>query len=241
MPNEKKDIVLAITPARGGSKGIPRKNIIDVGGKPLVAHTIIQAQKAKLIDVHLVNSEDEEIRKVAGSFGATTMTRPDMYAHDQILQEVDLLLKWTVEQYELQNPDVRVDIVVLLYPTAPLRDVASIDKIINLVKNQGYDSALSVYYDTRYLWKADFENNTISPTNYNPNQRMPRQKESWNQWAENKAIYAMKRDILFSIGRIGPKCGYVEMEKWRSVDVDEPVDLEMARALYQAKKDVLDS
>ncbi|MCD8740545.1 acylneuraminate cytidylyltransferase family protein [Mucilaginibacter roseus] len=238
---EKKSIVLAITPARGGSKGVPRKNIIDLGGKPLVAHTITQAKKAALIDEYIVNSEDEEIRQVAEKWGANTMTRPDMYAHDQILQEVDLLLKWTVEQFEEANPDKHVDIVVLLYPTAPLRNVSAIDAAIDLVKNQGYDSALSLYYDTRYLWSVTDEGTTVEPRNYDPNKRMPRQKESWNQWAENKAIYATKRDILFSIGRIGPKCGYVEMEKWRSIDIDEPVDLEMARALYQAKKDILDS
>src|SRR6218665_1819560 len=114
--NTKQSIVLAITPARGGSKGVPRKNIIDLGGKPLVAHTITQAKKAKLIDEYIVNSEDDEIRAVAEKWGANTMTRPDMYAHDQILQEVDLLLKWTVEQFEEANPDKHVDIVVLLYP-----------------------------------------------------------------------------------------------------------------------------
>jgi CMP-N,N'-diacetyllegionaminic acid synthase len=240
---DKKLVTLAITPARGGSKGVPRKNIIDLCGKPLVAHTITQAKKAKLVDYYIVNSEDEEIRSVAESWGADTMTRPDMYAHDQILQEVDLLLKWTVEQFEEKNPDLHVDIVVLLYPTAPLRNVSAIDAAIDLVKNQGFDSALSLYYDTRYLWKRDNngEGETVQPQNYDPNKRMPRQKESWNQWAENKAIYATKRDILFSIGRIGPKCGYVEMEKWRSIDIDEPVDLAMARALYQVNKDLLDS
>ena len=237
----KQSIVLAITPARGGSKGVPRKNIIDLGGKPLVAHAIAQAKKAKLVDVHLVNSEDEEIRSVAEKWGAQTMTRPDLYAHDQILQEVDLLLKWTVEQYEIANPHQHVDIVVLLYPTAPLRNASAIDQAIDLVKNQGYDSALSMYYDTRYLWKIDDNGATVAPQNYDPNKRMPRQKEQWNQWAENKAVYATKRDILFSIGRIGPKCGYVEMEQWRSIDIDEPVDLLMARALYEVNKDKLDS
>lgn len=239
--NKKQSIVLGVTPARGGSKGVPRKNIIDLGGKPLVAHTITQAKKAKLLDEYLVNSEDDEIRAVAESFGAMTMTRPDMYAHDQILQEVDLLLKWTIEQFEEANPDKHVDIVVLLYPTAPLRNVSAIDAAIDLVKNQGFDSALSMYYDTRYLWKIDPNGTTVQPQNYDPNKRMPRQKEAWNQWAENKAVYATKRDILFSIGRIGPKCGYVEMEKWRSIDIDEPVDLQMARALYESNKDILDS
>jgi len=227
-------VVLGITPARGGSKGIPRKNIIDVGGKPLVAHTIAQAKAAKEITHYIVNSEDEEIRQVAESFGAETMTRPDKYAHDQILQEVDLLLQWSVEQYEERHPGLHVDIVVLLYPTAPLRDVASIDKAVAMVKSGDFDSAISVYYDIRYLWKIEEDGQTIKPTNYDPNNRMPRQKEVWNQWAENKAIYVMRRDVLFGGGRIGKRCGYVEMEKWRSVDIDEEADLIMARALINS-------
>lgn len=233
MKEENQGIVLAIIPARGGSKGIPRKNIIDLGGKPLVAHTIEHASKARNIDDFIVNSDDAEIREIASSFGAKTMDRPDEYAHDQILQEVDLLLKWSVEQYEKKYA-TKVDIVVLLYPTAPLRDVPSVEKAVDMVKEGSYDSVLSLYHDTRYLWKKNGDE-TVSAQNYDPNNRMPRQKEVWNQWAENKAIYVMKKELLFNVGRIAQRCGYVEMEKWRSIDIDEFVDLEMARALYRVK------
>lgn len=229
--NDRTNIVLGITPARGGSKGIPRKNIIDLGGKPLVAHTIAQAHQSKLIDRYIVNSEDQEIREICESYGAETISRPNEYSHDEILQEVDLLLKWTVEQYEKRHDDVNVKAVVLLYPTAPLRDVDSIDKAIELVIDKGYDSALSVYHDTRYLWSVSADGKEIEPTNYDPNNRMPRQKESWNQWAENKAIYVTSRNVIMNAQRIGSKCGYVEMEKWRSIDIDEFADLHMARAL----------
>ena len=227
----KKNIVLAITPARGGSQGIPRKNIIDLWGLPLVAHTIKHAQKSKLIDKHIVTSEDLEIRKVCEAYGAETITRPDEYAHDAILQEVDLLLKWTVTEYEKRHPQLHVQVVVLLYPTAPLRDVTSIDKAVDLVLNKGFDSALSVYHDTRYLWEMDSSGETVNPINYDPNNRMPRQKENWNQWAENKAIYVSKRNLVLEAKRVGDHCGYVEMEKWRSIDIDELSDLHMARAL----------
>lgn len=227
----KTNIVLGITPARGGSKGIPRKNIVDLGGKPLVAHTIEQAGQAKLIDRYIVTSEDPEIRQVCEAYGAETISRPDEYAHDSILQEVDLLLKWTVEEYEKQHTNLHVQVVVLLYPTAPLRDAKSIDKAIDLVLNKGYDSALSVYHDTRYLWEVDSSNQSVIPINYDPNNRMPRQKESWNQWAENKAIYVSRRELINQAVRVGKVCGYVEMEKWRSIDIDELSDLYMARAL----------
>jgi len=224
-------IVLGIIPARGGSKGIPRKNLIKLGSIPLVAHTINHAKKSKYLTHYLVSSEDEQIRKVSKNYGAQTMVRPKKYSHDKILQEVDLLLAWTVRKFEKEN-NLKVDIVVLLYPTAPLRDVESIDKCINMVKSKKYDSVISVYFDTRYLWKKN-KKNFIFPTNYDPNKRMPRQKENWNQYAENKAIYAMTRDILFKYGRIGKKCGFVEMEKWRSIDIDTFEDLKIAQALIK--------
>ncbi len=229
----KSEVVLGISPARGGSKCIPRKNIIDLGGIPLIAHTIAQAHKSRRLTHYVVNSDDAEIRSVAESYGAETIDRPEAYSHDQILQEVDLLLRWTVEKYE-ERHNINVDIIVLLYPTAPLRDVESIDRAIGMVLEDGYDSCLSLYSDMRYLWKVN-DDNTVEPTNYDPNKRMPRQKENWNQWAENKAVYVMRRDVLFKDGRIGDKCGFVEMDKWRSIDIDGYDDLYLARALLNSE------
>lgn len=224
-----KKFVLGISPARGGSKGIPKKNITKLNNKPLIYYTINVAKKSIHLDDYILNSDDKKIRKIASNYGVKTMDRPKKYSHDKILQEVDLLLKWTVLQYEKKYKK-KVDIVVLLYPTSPLRDVESLDKAIHMVKNKGYDSVLSLYHDTRYLWKIK-KNNLVIPTNYDPNNRMPRQKEIWNQWAENKSIYVMKKDLLFQKGRIGKKCGFVEMEKWRSVDIDTLDDLKIAKSL----------
>ncbi len=231
--------VLAIIPARGGSKGIQRKNIVDVGGLPLVVHTIRHAQQAKRIDDFVVSSEDHEIRSIAESYGVRTMDRPMEFANDSTLQEVDNLLVWTVKEYEKNNQSP--DIVVLLYPTAPLRDIESIDVAIEMVASGEYTSVLSVYHDTRYLWKTS--NDVVEPTNYEPCKRMPRQKEIWNQWAENKAIYVMARDLLLDSGcRLGGNIGYVEMLKWRSIDIDKEEDLIMARALFESMiKDPLKS
>lgn len=224
--------VYAIIPARGGSKGIPRKNLADLGGKPLVAHTIEQARAARRIDRIFVSSENAEIRETAGRFGAETLGRPDEFIHDNSTQEVDRLLIWTVT--ELEKKGHHIDIIVLLYPTSPLRQVATIDEVIRLLEEENFDSALSLYEDTTYLWRRDGE--VVVPTNYDPKNRGPRQKENWNQWAENKAVYAMKRDLLITTGcRLGGRIGYVEMPKWRSVDIDKPEDLELVRQLYQIR------
>lgn len=224
--------VYAIIPARGGSQGIPRKNLADLAGKPLVAHTIAQAQAAELVSQVYVSSEDQEIRDVAAQFGAKAIDRPEEFIHDNSIQEVDRLLKWTV--LELESQGHQIDIVVLLYATSPLREVATIDEAVRLVAEDGYDSVLSLYEDTTYLWALDGD--TATPTNYDPATRGPRQKENWNQWAENKAVYAFTRDLLVETDcRLGGKIGYVEMPAWRSVDVDKPDDLELVRALYQVK------
>jgi CMP-N,N'-diacetyllegionaminic acid synthase len=226
--------VLAIIPARGGSTGIPRKNLKMLGDRPLVAHAIAHGLQAETIDRVVVSSEDEEIRRVAASYGAEVIDRPDEFIHDNTIQEVDRLLHWSV--LELERLGGVIDVVVLLYPTAPLRKVALIDQAVRMVTEGGYDSVLSLYEDTTYLWAR--HGDTAEPINYDPKTRGPRQKESWNQWAENKAIYVMTRDLLINTGcRLGGKIGCVEMSRLRSIDVDTPEDLELCRLLIDMELD----
>ena len=221
--------IIAVIPARGGSKGIPLKNLEKIEGKPLVAHTIEHAQECELINRIIVNTDHSGIADAAIKYGAEVIKRPELMGSDS--SEVDPLLIWTVKEIEKTEP---VDIVVLLYPTAPLRNVASISKAINMVANDGFDSVLSLYQDSTYLWKT--QGDTAEPTNYIPAERAPRQLEGWNQWAENKALYVMKRDLLINTEcRLGGKIGYVEMSQNESIDVDEPDDLELCRAIMHLR------
>lgn len=225
--------VVAIIPARGGSKGIPRKNIQPVLGKPLLAFTIEQSRSCKLINRTIVNTEDAEIRAVAESFGAEVIGRPEEFYHDNTFQEVDRLLIWTVRELEKAGP--RIDVVVLLYATSPLRSVQHIEETVRKVVAEGFDSALTLFEDSTYLWKVA-PDGTATPTNYDPKLRGPRQKEAWNQWGENKAAYAMTRDLLLSTGcRLGGRVGYAVMSKLDSIDVDQPDDLALVRALMQQR------
>jgi N-acylneuraminate cytidylyltransferase len=227
-----KPSVYAFIPARGGSKGIPRKNLADLAGKPLIAHAILQAKASQTIDHVIVSSEDEEIRNVAADYGAEVIGRPEEFVHDNSIQEVDRLLKWTV--LELEKAGHAIDIGVLLYATSPLREVKTIDRAVQMVLNGEYDSVLSLFEDTTYLWKRTPDG--VEPTNYDPKTRGPRQKENWNQWGENKAVYVFKRDLLVDSGcRLGGRIGFVEMPKWRSVDIDKPEDLELVRKLYAVR------
>jgi CMP-N,N'-diacetyllegionaminic acid synthase len=221
--------VCAIIPARGGSKGIPRKNIQDVCGKPLVAYTIEQALSSCNVDYVYLNSEDDEIRKVGEEYGARIMSRPDEFYHDNTFQEVDRLLMWCVKDLESQG--IQIDVVVLLYATAPLREVKHIEKCVSLIIDNNYDSALTLVEDSTYLWKTN-DDGTVEPNNYDPATRGPRQKENWNQWAENKAVYTMKRDLLMETGcRLGGKIGFVKMTKLQSIDIDKPEDLDLVKKI----------
>ena len=227
--------VLAITPARGGSKGVPRKNIKPMVGKPLLQHTVEAARACPLITRHVVNTEDAEIRAVAESLGVEVQGRPEDFWHDDTFQEVDRLLQWAVADFE--SREGRVDTVVLLYPTAPLRPTQAITDCIDLVLNHGYDSALTLREDRSYIWQRLDKGATVEPVNYDPKKRGPNQLEGWNQWVENKAVYAMKRDLLMETGcRLGGRVGFVEMSKLESIDIDTPDDFALAEQILLARQ-----
>lgn len=222
--------VLAITPARGGSKGVPRKNIRSMAGKPLLQYTVEAARGCPLITRYVINTEDAEIRAVAESLGVEVQSRPEEFWHDNTFQEVDRLLQWAVADFESRKG--RVDVVVLLYPTSPLRPTQAITDCIDLVLNKGYDSALTLREDRSYLWERVDDGSTVRPVNYDPKKRGPNQLEGWNQWIENKAVYAMRRDLLMETGcRLGGRMGYVEMGRLESIDIDTQSDFLLAEQL----------
>lgn len=222
--------VYAIIPARGGSQGIPGKNLKQIDGEPLVEIAARQAIQANKIDHAVVNSDDPDIRAAVDAYDVQVMDRPEKYAQGDMMMGVDKFLNWQVSKLEQQGH--HIDVVVLLYPTGPLRPVEKIDETVKRVSDQGFDSALTLYEDDRYLWKTDED--TAKPTNYDPASRGPRQLEDWNQWVENKAVYVMTRDMLVETGcRLGGDIGYVEMSKLRSVDIDTPTDLTLARQIAE--------
>lgn len=225
--------VIGVIPARKGSKGIIGKNKKLLNGKPLVSYAIEQSIASNLISKTLLTSDDDDIIEIGRKYDIETMGRPDKFAHDNTFQEVDRMLIWIL--HELEKQGEQIDIMVLLYPTAPLRTASKIDEAIDMVLNNGYDSVLSLYEDSTYLWRIDGD--TAEPINYDPKKRGPRQKEGWNQWAENKAIYVFKKDILLQEGRrIGGRVGFVEMSKTDSVDIDKPEDFELCENILKMRE-----
>lgn len=134
--------MLAIIPARGGSKGLPGKNIKEFCGKPLIAVSVLQALASKQITRVIVSTDDEEIAEVARSYGAEVpFMRPAELASDQS-PAIDAYL-YTLERLNLEGPHYHDSFIVLL-PTAPLRSISNIDACIELFQKSYADSVISV-------------------------------------------------------------------------------------------------
>lgn len=196
--------ILAIIPARGGSKRVPRKNLREIDGIPLVGHAINHAKASKYINRIMVSTDDAEIKQVSIQYGAETIERPEKYRHDNTIMEADNILCQVVEALESRGD--KIDIVVLLYPTAPLRPIKKIDETVELVLKHGCDSALSLVPDQGYFWRIENGSEDIKPFNYNPCFRVPSVMHDYRQFKENKAIYACTRDLLIDTRcRLGGK------------------------------------
>ena len=224
--------IYAIILARGGSKRIPRKNLEEINDIPLVGHAINQAKESKYISTIIVSTDDPEIAQISKDFGARIIDRPKELSHDNTPMEADNILIQVTN--DLERKGETVVIIVLLYPTAPLRKTEKIDEAIELIINGGCDSVLSLVEDQGYFWRLEEKESIIEPYNYDPNNRIPSVMHSFKQFKENKAIYACTRDLLIQNRcRLGGKIGYVTMSTLDSIDVDDYDDLELCRILYK--------
>lgn len=169
--------ILAIIPARSGSKGVPDKNIRNLGGKPLMAHSIIQALGSKLINRVIVSTDSRQYADIATAYGAEApFLRPDRYAQDNSSDWVvfNHALKW-LQRFEHYAPDICVH----LRPTYPIRDISDIDNAIEmLMRNKDADAVRTIAKSpiTPYkMWFIDDEKkNMIFPV------MKDEEKEYWN-------------------------------------------------------------
>ena len=143
------DKVIAIVLARGGSKGIPRKNVLDFCGKPLVAWSILQAQETPEIDKVYLSSDSAEILNVGKDYGAILIDRPEEFATDEASSE-------SAVKHALSTLENQPEIVVMLEPTAPLRMPGDLSNAINKFKEEKWDSGFSgAELEDFLIWKRD--------------------------------------------------------------------------------------
>lgn len=224
--------ILSIIPARGGSKGIPLKNLVKINGKPILYYTIKSSLKSKFINRTIVSTENKKIAIKAQKLGAEIVPRPKKLAVDSTLLEpvIEHVLSY-LERKEKYVPDI----IITLQITSPLRTTKHIDEAIEKFSKGTYDSLISGRKSHLFLWNIG-KNQKINPINYDP-QRRPNRQEMKNQLIENGAIYITNYKFFKkSHCRIGGQIGYYEMPEDLSIDVDEFSDLKNAEKMIKRNK-----
>ncbi len=226
--------IIAIIPARGGSKGIPRKNIKKLGGKPLIAYTIDEALKSKYLDLVFVSTEDPEIAKVSKECGAQVIDRPAALAKDTS-KIVEAILH-TVEY--LERKGIHPRIVVLLQPTSPLRNTEDIDAAIKLYLDNECDSVIGVCEpDHSPFWCFTLSGKYLQPL-FDKKFDNTRRQDLPKVVMPNGAIYVSSPESIrkyegFYGDRTIPYC----MPPERSIDIDTPLDFTIAEVLINRDTD----
>ena len=210
--------VVTLIPARGGSKGIPRKNIIDVCGRPLLSYAIQESIQSVSSETW-VSTDDDEISSIATSYGAHVLERPDDISTDSSTSESSLL--HFVEKVN------NFDILVFLQATCPFIEANDINKAVRLMSK--YDSVISVSKFDQFLWRED------TPM-YDIHNRKRRQNREQVYVETGSMFVTTKKGLLNNHNRISGKIGFVEVPKWRSVDIDTFDDLKLARKLMYIKQ-----
>jgi CMP-N-acetylneuraminic acid synthetase len=217
----------ALIPARGGSKGIPRKNIKPIAGKPLIAWTIEAALRSPLLDAVVVSTEDEEIAEVARRAGAQVpFMRPAALAEDDT-PGIDPVLH-ALEQLP------QFDAVLLLQPTSPLRTTEDIDACLQLAAQRGAPSVVSVTEPDAHPYWTYSIGSDHRMTRLIDSAPVSRRQDLPQVAALNGALYFAKSDWLrHNRGLIGPETLAYMMSRERSVDLDTPLDWKFAELLLK--------
>ncbi len=204
-------MILGITPARGNSKGIPRKNIKMIAGKPLLAWTIEAAKKSTLLDKYVISTEDKEIARVAKRYGAEVIFRPRKLASDTAST-------LSVLQHVIKT--IPCDIVVLLQATSPIRHKGLIDECIEEFSHKGYDSLV-----TGFICKyKEYSKNEL------------RRQDIPGFFYDDGNVYVIKADLLKNGNRYGKKMCRKVISRRENVDIDEEYDFWVAEKILKEKK-----
>jgi CMP-N-acetylneuraminic acid synthetase len=227
---------LGVIPARGGSKRLPRKNIKNLCGKPLIAYTIQAARNASLLTDFLVSSEDDEILKIARSYGAPTpFKRPGHLATDAI-RNIDVVAH---AMHYMENKNQHpYDILILLQPTCPIRNPAHIDTAIQLLSKSDLETVVSVKgpFKKRDPILKRIKNGVLE--SYCPNEN-PDEIEPF--YLYNASIYGVKRSYFIKEKKlISDRQIPIIMDQYHSVDIDTEADFLVAEAYLNFKNNKLE-
>lgn len=221
---------LAIIPVRGGSKGLPRKNILPFLGKPLMLHSFDEAKKSRYLDRIVFSTEDAEIKEIAQKAGGEVIDRPDELAQDHCSTESALI---QVIDYLKDKENKEYDFIVTLQVTSPLRTASTIDQAIEKILSDDFDSLLAVSENLHKLgkeingeFKALFKN-------------MPKPRQLREPvYQSNGVIYITKTDILQKEELCtGGRTAILETSEEESFDIDKQLDFKIAETVYKYKNE----
>jgi N-acylneuraminate cytidylyltransferase len=220
--------VIAIIPARGGSKGIQHKNIRALCGKPLIAWNIQAALASKFISTVYVSTDDSQIASIARDYGAQIIVRPQELANDTATSESALLHGLSI----LNKRGINPDLLVFMQCTSPLTTNEDIDAAIQKLIEKKADSCFTATDFHYFVWEELADGSAIG-INHDKRFR-PRRQDREPQYLENGAVYVMKCSAFQQARhRFFGKTVMSFMPQERCFEIDEPVDLEIAEVLLR--------
>jgi CMP-N,N'-diacetyllegionaminic acid synthase len=224
--------ILALIPARGGSKGVPGKNIREVGGKPMIAWTIEAARRSRYLDRLILSSDDKKIIDVARAYDCEApFVRPADLATDR----ADSM---SVVRHAIAAMPERYDFLVLLQVTSPMRATEDIDRAIELCHSTGAPACISICEpDKSPYWMVEMDGGQALPSLFPPDRIPDRRQDAPPVFAMNGAVYVGRTERLaagenfMTAGTVG----YL-MPKERSLDIDTEIDLKIANFLLNESR-----
>jgi len=215
--------IFCIIPARGGSKGIPQKNIIPFLGQPLITHSIRYALASNLVDRVFVSTDNDKISKISLDAGAEVIPRPDDIAGDSATTEsaISHAIDWWQQQ------KISPDVIVLLQATSPLRPANSLDQVLENFQQENFDSLLSISPTHRFFWRVDGKE-AKAEYDYMNRPRRQDMTETDIRYVENGSLYVFSLTHFSNTGnRLGGRIGYTIFPEEYSLEIDTEMDLDL--------------
>jgi CMP-N,N'-diacetyllegionaminic acid synthase len=224
--------ILGIIPARGGSKGIPKKNIKNLGGKPLLEYTVKAALESKLLSRVILSSDDSEIIKIAENLGLEVpFIRPKNLAQDDTPSIS--VIKHALEFYMSHNE--KFDAVCILQVTSPFREEDLIDRALQKFKSKNLDSLISVRevpsdFNPHWVFERDTKDHLKIATG--DDKIISRRQELPKSFHRDGAIYITKSDVILELNSLyGKSIGYIESRNDHYINIDTPEDWRKAEEI----------
>jgi len=221
---------VAIILARGGSKGISKKNIMPFCEKPLLEWTVRQLQNSNAVSSIWISSDDDEILELASSFTVNTIKRPVELSGDEATSESGLL-----HALNIIEESEKVDLIVHPQVTSPIRQSSDFSEAIALLRSKNLDSMFSACHAKDLCLWTEVSSNLVCVSYNRKNPYRRRQDSFETRWIENGSFYLISPDVLKKTGlRFGERLGIFPMDSCKAFEIDEPEDIKLCEVIMKS-------